>query len=66
MPLQHAGLLPEPYETDLGAELTHHLPATAHPDVACPSSGHSIGWTACYDGADTLPLTHKAWGGVGN
>ncbi|MER6113767.1 hypothetical protein ACWGPD_25440 [Streptomyces hirsutus] len=55
-----ARLLPEPHETDLGGEPVHHLLAAAHADWVCPPSGHSIGWTDCYDGANILPLTLKA------
>lgn len=52
--------LDEPHETDLGGEEAHHLMATAHADRVCPPSGHPIGWSDCYAGADQLPLTHKA------
>ncbi|MEU0590020.1 hypothetical protein [Streptomyces ardesiacus] len=55
-----ARLLPEPHETELGGELAHELLATAHADICCPPSGHSISWDDCYAGADILPLTHKA------
>ena len=34
--------------------------ATAHADIACPSSGHRTGWTDIYAGADILSLTRKA------
>ncbi|MDT0608904.1 hypothetical protein [Streptomyces lancefieldiae] len=55
-----ARLLPEPHETDLGGETAHHLLATAHADIVCSPSGHRIGWSDCYAGADMLPLTYKA------
>ncbi|MFJ3984463.1 hypothetical protein [Streptomyces fungicidicus] len=55
-----ARLLPEPHETDLGGEPAHHLLATVHADWVCPPSGYSISWSDCYDGANILPLTHKA------
>ncbi|WP_329351854.1 hypothetical protein OG226_41205 [Streptomyces sp. NBC_01261] len=52
--------LPEPHETELGAEPAHQLLATAHADWVCPPSGHRIGWNDCYSAADILPLTLKA------
>ncbi|MYS70374.1 hypothetical protein GTY88_08000 [Streptomyces sp. SID5926] len=53
-------LLPEPHESELDGEPAHELLATAHADICCPPSGHSISWDDCYAGADMLPLTHKA------
>ncbi|MFF2852719.1 hypothetical protein ACFVT5_41460 [Streptomyces sp. NPDC058001] len=52
--------LPEPHETDLGGEKTHHRLAATHADIYCPPTGHHIGWQDCYDGANVLPLPLKA------
>ncbi|MGK5497567.1 hypothetical protein [Streptomyces sp. URMC 125] len=55
-----ARALPEPYETLLGDEETHHLLAAAHADRACPPDEHWISWEDCYASADLLPLPRKA------
>ncbi|WP_055594367.1 hypothetical protein [Streptomyces hirsutus] len=55
-----ARLLPQPHERDLGVGPAHHLLATVHTDIACPPSGHSIGWSDCYAAADMLLLPLKA------
>ncbi|MEV7862944.1 hypothetical protein AB0O86_30080 [Streptomyces hirsutus] len=51
-----ARLLPQPHKRNLGGEPAHHLLAAVHTDIACPPSGHSIGWPDCYAAADMLPL----------
>jgi hypothetical protein len=52
--------LGEPHDTDFGGEQAHELLNTAHADICCPPSGHSINWTDVYGSADMLPLTWKA------
>lgn len=52
--------LGEPHDSDFGGEEAHQLFNAAHADICCPPTGHRISWSACYGGADMLPLTLKA------